>query len=56
MMTDLQSSAAPASAVEAEVIRIRALLEQRRYVDALAAANALAAQVPENRDVLYMMP
>jgi tetratricopeptide (TPR) repeat protein len=54
MMTDLESSAAPASPVEAEVVRIRGLLEQRRYADALAAANVLAEQVPENRDVLYM--
>src|SRR5258708_38797748 len=55
MMTALQSSASPASPVEAEVTRIRGLLEQRRYQDALTAANALAEQVPENRDVLYMM-
>jgi tetratricopeptide (TPR) repeat protein len=54
MMTDLKSAASPASPVEAEVIRIRGLLEQRLYTDALAAANALAEQVPENRDVLYM--
>jgi tetratricopeptide (TPR) repeat protein len=54
MMTDLKPSASPLSPVEAEVIRIRALLEQRRYAEALAAANALAEQVPENRDALYM--
>ncbi len=54
MMTDLKLSASSASPVETEVIRIRGLLEQSRYTDALAAANALAEQVPENRDVLYM--
>ena len=42
------------SLIEAEVARIRALLEQRRYAEALAAAAALKTQVPENRDVLYM--
>jgi predicted Zn-dependent protease len=54
MMADPQSAANPTSPVEAEVLRIRGLLEQRRFVDALTAANALAVQVPENRDVLYM--
>ena len=42
------------SLIEAEVARIRALLEQRRYTDALAAAAALKMQFPDNRDVLYM--
>ncbi len=42
------------SPVEAEVLRIRALLEQRRFPDALEGAQALVRAVPENRDVLYM--
>ena len=42
------------SPVEAEVLRIRTLLEQRRFPDALEAAQALVRAVPENRDVLYM--
>jgi tetratricopeptide (TPR) repeat protein len=43
------------SPVETAVHRIRALMEHRRFADALAAAEPLAVQVPENRDVLYMM-
>ncbi len=42
------------SQIESEVGRIRSLIEQRRYGDALAVADALKRQVPENRDVLYM--
>jgi tetratricopeptide (TPR) repeat protein len=43
------------SAVETEVLRIRALLEGQQFGAALGAAEALAVTVPENRDVLYMM-
>jgi tetratricopeptide (TPR) repeat protein len=45
----------PTSPVEAEVRRIRELLEQSEFARALAAAQALLIQVPENRDVLYML-
>jgi tetratricopeptide (TPR) repeat protein len=45
--------AAP-SRIETEVVRIRALMEQGQFGPALAAAQALRPQVPENRDVLYM--
>jgi tetratricopeptide (TPR) repeat protein len=45
----------PTSPVEAEVRRIRELLERSQYSAALAAAEALLVQVPENRDVLYML-
>ena len=45
----------PTSPVEAEVLRIRGLLEARRFAEALAAAQTLLRQVPENRDVLYMI-
>jgi len=43
------------SAVEAEVRRIRALLDRSEFEPARAAADALLTQVPENRDVLYML-
>jgi tetratricopeptide (TPR) repeat protein len=43
------------SPVEAEVLRIRALMERNQFGAALSAAEALAAKVPENRDVLYMI-
>jgi tetratricopeptide (TPR) repeat protein len=45
---------APSSLMETEVPRIRALLERGQFAPALAAAQALRAQVPENRDALYM--
>jgi tetratricopeptide (TPR) repeat protein len=43
------------SPVEAEVRRIRELLEQNQFAAALSAAEVLAFTVPENRDVLYMI-
>ena len=42
------------SPVELEVLRVRELLESRRYAQALEATEALALKVPENRDVLYL--
>jgi tetratricopeptide (TPR) repeat protein len=45
----------PVSRVEAEVLRIRALLEKSQFAQALAAAQALLTQVPQNRDVWYMI-
>jgi tetratricopeptide (TPR) repeat protein len=51
MVDDLPSP----SPVEAEVRRIRELLERRQFADAQAAAEALTVQVPENRDALYML-
>jgi tetratricopeptide (TPR) repeat protein len=44
----------PPSPIETEVRRLRALLERGQFAPALAAAQALRAQDPENRDVLYM--
>src|SRR6202035_3940426 len=44
----------PPSPIETEVQRLRALLERGQFAPALAVAQALRAQVPENRDVLYM--
>ncbi|HEX4649337.1 MAG TPA: sulfotransferase [Steroidobacteraceae bacterium] len=48
-------SAHQPSAVEREVHRLRELLRSGRYADALRGAEALAAQVPENRDVLHLI-
>src|SRR5580693_10201759 len=49
------AQSAPPSQVETEVRRIRELLGRSQFGPALAAAQALRAQVPENRDVLYMI-
>jgi tetratricopeptide (TPR) repeat protein len=43
------------SPIELEVRRIRALLKSRQLAEGLQAAEALAARVPENRDVLYLL-
>ncbi|MFL6605233.1 MAG: sulfotransferase [Steroidobacteraceae bacterium] len=40
--------------VELEVRRIRELVQERRFAEALAATAALLITVPENRDVLYL--
>ena len=45
----------PTSPIEAEVLRIRGLLQAGHNEDAVLAAEALRRQVPENRDVLYML-
>jgi tetratricopeptide (TPR) repeat protein len=45
----------PASRIEAEVARIRALLERREFAAATGAAERLLAEVPQNRDVLYIL-
>ena len=44
----------PLSPVELEVRRIRELAKNRRFAQGLQAAEMLAAQVPENRDVLCL--
>jgi tetratricopeptide (TPR) repeat protein len=44
----------PQSPIEAEVLRIRGLMQAGQHQQALLAAQALGAKVPENRDVLYM--
>src|SRR5215510_865386 len=43
------------SSTEVEVGRIRELSKSRRHDEALAAAEALAVAVPQNRDVLYLI-
>jgi tetratricopeptide (TPR) repeat protein len=45
----------PVSRIESEVQRIRAVIERRQFSAALAASKALLAEVPENRDVLYLL-
>ena len=45
----------PASRVEAEVLRLRALLQTREFAAALDGAETLRRQVPENRDVWYII-
>ena len=42
------------SPVELQVQRIRELVKSRRFEESLEAAEALAAELPENRDVLYL--
>ena len=42
------------SAVELEVQRLRALVAERRFAETLQGAEALLAQLPENRDLLYL--
>src|SRR5215471_5175026 len=49
------ASASQASPVELEVGRIRELSKAGRHAEALAAAEALAVRVPQNRDVLYLI-
>jgi predicted Zn-dependent protease len=49
------ASAGPASAIGAEVERIRGLLQRREPALALQAAEALLSQAPENRDCLYLI-
>ena len=52
----MEATAAPVrSPVELEVHRIRELVKNRRFEASLGAAEALAAEVPQNRDVLYLM-
>jgi tetratricopeptide (TPR) repeat protein len=45
----------PACQLEAEVQRLQALLQQGEFAAALAAAEALREQVPEHRDVWYVI-
>ena len=54
-MTTVAASAPPKSRVETEVARIRGLLEKSQFAAALEAAAALRVEVPENKDVLYML-
>jgi tetratricopeptide (TPR) repeat protein len=53
-MAATQPNSSP-SRIETEVGRARALLQNRQFAQALAAAETLLAEVPENRDVLYLI-
>ena len=44
-----------ASPVEAEIQRIRGLMEQGQFAQALDAAEQIAARHPKNRDALYLI-
>jgi len=54
MPVTTQPVAAPAS-VELEVQRIRGLLKEHRFGQAVSAAGGLREAYPENRDVLYLL-
>jgi len=41
--------------IEGEVRRIRGLIEKRQFAAALAAAQSSLTEVPQNRDVLYLV-
>ena len=47
--------APPVSSIETEVVRIRGLMQANQFAAALSAGNQLLTQVPENRDVLYVV-
>jgi tetratricopeptide (TPR) repeat protein len=49
------AAASPPSRIELEVRRARGLLQGRQFHEALRAAEALCAEVPENRDALYLL-
>jgi tetratricopeptide (TPR) repeat protein len=53
-MADTQPNSS-LSRIEAEVGRARSLLQKRQFSQALATAEALLAEFPENRDVLYLI-
>ena len=54
MTVTSQPVAAPSS-VELEVQRIRGLVQEHRFGEAVTAAAALRTLYPENRDVLYLL-
>ena len=45
----------PVSRIEQEVTRLRGLVEKRQFAPCATAAQSLLAEVPENRDVLYLL-
>ena len=54
-MDSTAAEAPPTSQVELEVRRVRELLKSHQHAEALRAAEALAVEVPENRDVLHLI-
>src|SRR5258708_13653360 len=53
-MAATQPNSSP-SRIEAEIGRARSLLQNRQFSQALGTAEALLAEFPENRDVLYLI-
>jgi len=49
------SPAEPVSRIEQEVGRLRAMVEKRQFAQSAAAAASLLEEVPENRDILYIL-
>jgi tetratricopeptide (TPR) repeat protein len=47
-------SHSPPSRIEIEIGRARSLLQKQQFLPSLAAAEALLAEFPENRDILYL--
>ena len=54
MTVTMEPAAAPGN-VESEVQRIRGLVREHRFGEAITAARALQKRFPENRDVLYLL-
>jgi tetratricopeptide (TPR) repeat protein len=50
-----EPSHAPVSRIETELRRARELMEKRQFAAALSLAQTLRAEVPENRDLLYLI-
>jgi tetratricopeptide (TPR) repeat protein len=55
MMASRPSEPPARSRVETEVLRLRALLEKGELTEALEGAQSLLQEVPQNRDVLYLI-
>jgi len=53
-VTEGATAAGTMSPLQAEVTRIRALAQAKDFTAALAAAEAMLAEVPQNRDLLYL--
>ena len=54
-MTESHAQDASPSSIESGVKSVREMMERGRFADALTAAETLRRDVPENRDVLYMI-
>jgi len=54
-VNDDAATIAPPTRIEREVQRLRELLQRGQFEAALKAGQTLLAEVPENRDVLYMV-
>ena len=54
-MTATSQPVTAATSVELEVQRIRGLVQQHRFGEAVTAAKSLRTGYPENRDVLYLL-